>query len=82
VFAPAPERLREEITADYNDMIYAATSEEIAIRRKAYPQVAPQTPRRCRQPGGSRRPPVHLHPAAAEPMAQRTHDQCDREVAD
>jgi putative transposase len=36
LFAHAPERLHEEITADYNDMIYAATPEEIAIRRKAF----------------------------------------------
>ncbi len=36
LFAHAPERLHDEITADYNDMIYAATAEEIAIRRKAF----------------------------------------------
>ena len=34
--AHAPERLHEEITADYNDMIYAATREEIEARRKAF----------------------------------------------
>jgi len=32
----APERLHEEITADYTDMIYAATAEEIQERRKAF----------------------------------------------
>jgi hypothetical protein len=31
-----PERLNDEITADYNDMIYAATREEIEARRKAF----------------------------------------------
>jgi putative transposase len=36
LFAHAPERLHEEITADYNDMIYAATREEIGTRRKAF----------------------------------------------
>jgi len=36
LFAHAPERLHEEITADYNDMIYADTPEEIAIRRKTF----------------------------------------------
>src|SRR5215204_2873041 len=36
LFAHAPERLHDEITADYNDMIYATTPEEIAIRRKAF----------------------------------------------
>jgi transposase-like protein len=32
----APERLQDEITADYTDMIYAATSEEIQARRRAF----------------------------------------------
>ena len=36
LLAHAPERLHDEITADYNDMIYAATPEEIAARRKAF----------------------------------------------
>jgi putative transposase len=34
--AHAPERLHEEIYADYNDMIYAATREEIETQRKAF----------------------------------------------
>jgi hypothetical protein len=36
LLAHAPERLHEEITADYNDMIYAATREEIEARCKAF----------------------------------------------
>ena len=36
LLAHAPERLHEEITAGYNDMIYAATREEIETRRKAF----------------------------------------------
>ena len=36
LFAHAPERLHDEITADYNDMIYAATRQEIEARRKAF----------------------------------------------
>jgi putative transposase len=36
LLAHAPERLHEEITADYTDMIYAQTREEIAARRKAF----------------------------------------------
>ena len=36
LFAYAPERLHDEITADYNDMIYAMTPEEIEARRKAF----------------------------------------------
>ncbi|WP_245312937.1 transposase, partial [Bradyrhizobium macuxiense] len=34
--AHAPERLHEEITADYNGMIYATTPEQIATRRRAF----------------------------------------------
>jgi transposase-like protein len=36
LLAHAPERLHEEIGADYTDMIYAATRDEIATRRKAF----------------------------------------------
>jgi putative transposase len=36
LLAHAPERLHEEITSDYNDMIYAATREEVEKRRKAF----------------------------------------------
>jgi transposase-like protein len=36
LLAHAPERLHEEIGADYTDMIYAATPDDIAVRRKAF----------------------------------------------
>ena len=36
LLAHAPERLHEEITADYNDTVYAATREEVEARRKAF----------------------------------------------
>jgi len=36
LLAHAPERLHDEIAADYTDMIYAATREEIETRRKAF----------------------------------------------
>jgi len=36
LLAHAPERLHEEIAADYSDMIYAATRQEIEARRKAF----------------------------------------------
>jgi transposase-like protein len=36
LLAHAPERLHEEISANYNDMIYAATREEVEARRKAF----------------------------------------------
>jgi putative transposase len=36
LLAHAPERLHDEVTADYNDMIYAASREEIEMRRRAF----------------------------------------------
>src|SRR5204862_7759841 len=36
LFAHAPERLHDEITAEYNDMIYAKTPEDVEARRKAF----------------------------------------------
>jgi transposase-like protein len=36
LLAHAPERLHEEVSADYTDMVYAATPKEIAARRRAF----------------------------------------------
>ena len=36
LLAHAPERLHDEVTADYTDMIYAATPKDIEARRKAF----------------------------------------------
>ena len=36
LLAHAPERLHEELSADYKDMIYADTPQEIAARRKSF----------------------------------------------
>jgi transposase-like protein len=36
LLAHAPERLHEEVSADYTDMIYAATAKEIEARRRAF----------------------------------------------
>jgi transposase-like protein len=36
LLAHAPERLHDEISADYTDMIYAASAEEVLERRKAF----------------------------------------------
>ena len=55
LLAHAPERLHEEISADYTDMIYAETAEEIEDGAQGLPaQVAAEVPGRRRQPGGSR----------------------------
>ena len=36
LLAHAPDRLHEEVSADYNDMIYADTRQEIEAKRKAF----------------------------------------------
>jgi transposase-like protein len=36
LLAHAPQRLHEEVSADYNDMIYAASTAEIEERRRAF----------------------------------------------
>ncbi len=36
LLAHAPERLHEEPSADYKDMIYAAARQEVAAKRKAF----------------------------------------------
>jgi transposase-like protein len=36
LLAHAPDRLKEEVSADYTDMIYAATAKEIEARRKFF----------------------------------------------
>jgi putative transposase len=36
LLAHAPDRLHDEVSADYNDMIYATTAKEIETKRKAF----------------------------------------------
>jgi putative transposase len=77
----APELPYEEITSDYNDMIYATTPEEIVACRKAFIHMAVEASRHCRQLRGSGRSFVHVLAPATETRAQRPHDQCDRAIA-
>ena len=82
LFAHAPERLHDEITADYNDMIYATTPEEIEARRKAFIRkwrLKHRAVADSLEEAGERL--FSLHAPAAEPMAQRAHHQCDRAAA-
>ena len=82
LLAHAPERLHEEISNDYRDMIYAATRGEVETRRKAFIRKwAPQMPRRRRQPGGSRRRAVHIHAVPAKPMEIDPNLERDRAIA-
>ena len=82
LLAHAPERLHDEVTADYNDMIYASDARgDRHPPQGLHPQVAAQASCRRRQPGGSGRSAVRLHTAAARPVAQRAHHQRDRAAA-
>ena len=47
--AYAPQRLHEEVSADYNDMIYATSAAEIEAPPCLYPQMAPQVQSGSRQ---------------------------------
>ncbi len=82
LLAHAPERLHDEITADYNDMIYAATREEIEARRKAFIRkwrLKHRAVADSLEEAGERL--FALHAIAAKPMEERAHHQCDREIA-
>ena len=82
LLAHAPERLHDEITADYNDMIYAATREEIAARRKAFIRkwrLKHRAVADSLEEAGERLFAFTRLPP--EPMAQRAHHQCDRAAA-
>ena len=84
-----PERLHEEISNDYRDMIYAATRGEVETRRKTFIRKWRQMPRRRRQPGGGRRQTIHIHAVPAEPMEidpnssnaiERLHEEFKRRI--
>jgi hypothetical protein len=69
-------------TADYNDMIYATTPEEIAVRRKAFIRKWRLKHRAVTDSlDEAGRPLVHLRAHAAEPMAQPAHHQRYRAFA-
>ena len=81
LLAHAPERLHEEISNDYKDMIYAATAGGRSPTQGLRPKMAAQMPRRRRQPGGGRRQAVHLHALPAEPMEVDPDLERDRAIA-
>jgi putative transposase len=82
LLAHAPERLHEEISADYNDIMYAATREEVEARRKAFIRKWRLKHRAVADSLQDRqRPAVHLHAAAAEPLEERSYHQRHRAPA-
>ena len=79
LLAHAPERLHEEITDDYNEMIYAKTPEEIEKHRKAFIRkwrLKHEAVANSLEEAGDRL--FTFTRSAAEPMAQRAHHQRDR----
>ena len=80
----SPERPHDEITADYTDMIYAATPQDVADRRKAFIRKSPACsscfstsaapPTRRRRPM-NKIAPDHLTRSAFVYVRQSTPDQ-------
>ena len=71
-------RLHDEVSADYNDMIYAALPAEIEQRRRAF---LGKWLLKCKAVADSLRRPVIgslPSPAVAQPMEERSHHQRDR----
>jgi putative transposase len=89
LLAHAPEALHEEISADYSDMIYAATSQEIAARRKAFLR---KWRLKCRAVADSleeagerlfaftRLPPSQWKPARTTNAIERLHEEFKRRI--
>ncbi len=76
LLAHAPERLHEEISNDYKDMIYAKTKPEVEARRKAFVGALRREGDR-----GSR---LAAAPSARarEPQGEQEHNRSDRGVDD
>ena len=80
LLAHAPEALHEEVSADYTDMVYAATPKEIEARRRAFLR---KWRLKCRavadslEEAGERL--FSLHAPAPEPVEVGADDECDRQ---
>ena len=87
--AHAPERLHDEITADYTDMIYAATPEEIGAAARPSSanggsSIAP-SPIAWRKPATSlfsftRLPPSQWRSARTTNAIERLHEEFKRRI--
>ena len=89
LLAHAPEALHEEVSADYTDMIYAATHQEIAARRKAFLR---KWRLKCRAVAGSlggaggrlfaftRLPPSQWKSARTTNAIERLHEEFKRRI--
>ena len=89
LLAHAPERLHDELSADYTR--YDLRRDAAGDRGQAqglHPQMAAEVSRRRRQPGGSRRPAIHLHPFSTDQWRsirttnaiERLHEEFKRRI--
>ena len=78
LLAHAPDRLHDELSADYKDMIYADTKPEIEAKRKAFVR---KWRLKCPAAATSRRQVVHLHLLPEKPMEIDPNLECDRAIA-
>jgi putative transposase len=89
LLAHAPERLHEEISADYKDMIYAATAKEVEQRRKSFLR---KWRLKCRAVADSleeagerlftftRLPPIQWRSARTTNAIERLHEEFKRRI--
>jgi putative transposase len=89
LLAHAPDRLHEEVSADYTDMIYAATPKEIEARHRAFLR---KWRLKCRAVADSleeagerlftftRLPPAQWKPARTTNAIERLHEEFKRRV--
>ena len=79
LLAHAPERLHEEVERRlYRHDLCGNAGGNRNPTQSVHPQMAAQTSPRGRQLGRSRRSVVHIHSVAAEPVEERTNNECDR----
>jgi transposase-like protein len=81
LLAHAPDRLHDELSADYKDMIYVGTKQEIETKRKAFIR---KWRLKCKAVADSLEEAgeaVHLHALPQEPMEIDPHVECDRAIA-
>ena len=78
LLAHAPDRLHEEISADYNDMIYAELEAGDRVEAQSvHPQMAVKMSRCRRQLGGSGRRAVRIRAVPEKPMEIDPHIECN-----
>ena len=82
LLAHAPKHLHDEIKAEFNDMMHAKTADRGPGQAQGLPgALEAALSRGRRQPGGSRRAPVHLPALPARAVALAQDHKCHRAFA-